>query len=206
MPIINRDIIQGTDEWFAAKAGKPSASNASKLIQSSGLPSKSMKAYAQTLGGEMYAGKSIDPFQGTYSTEYGNETEEESRLAYSFLKGVDVEQVAFIEDDLQQYIVSPDGLVGETGLVELKNKPKHHLSTLLYYKKHGKIPTDYIAQLQMQLLVSEREFVDIFYYSKMLPWLCIRVTPDEKVITGLKAQLTACLAERNIVLNELRSF
>ena len=206
MPIINRDIIQGSDEWFAAKVGKPSASNASKLITSVGAPSRSMKAYAQTLGGELYAGRSIDPFQGTISTDYGNEAEEESRLAYGFLKGVDVEQVAFIEDDLQQYIVSPDGLVGDTGLVELKNKPKHHLTTLLYYKKHGKIPTDYIAQLQMQLLISEREYVDIFYHSPFLPWLCVRVTPDEKIIAGLKTQLAACLVERNLVLKELKSF
>ena len=206
MPIINRDIIQGSDEWFAAKVGKPSASNASKLITSTGLPSKSMKAYAQTLGGELYAGRSIDPFQGTTSTEYGNETEEESRLAYGMLKNIDVEQVAFIEDNLQQYIISPDGLPGDAGLVELKNKPKHHITTLLYFKKNGKIPPDYIAQLQMQLFVSGREWVDIFYYSRFLPWLCVRITPDEKIITGLKSQLQSCLAERNLVLAELRSF
>jgi len=204
MPIINREIAQGSDEWFAAKVGKPSASNASKLITSVGAPSKSMKAYAQTLAGELYAGQSIDPFTGNINTEYGNETEQESRLAYSMLKDVDVEQVAFIEDDLQQYLVSPDGLIGDTGMLELKNKPKLHISTLMYYQKHKKIPTDYIAQLQMQMFVSQREYVDIYYYSKLLPCLLVRVYPDAKIVDGLKAQLLACIAERNLVFNELK--
>lgn len=206
MPKINRDIKQGSDDWIAAKMGKPSASNASRLITSTGDPSKSRKGYAQELAGELYAGKSLSGWAGNAATEFGKENEEEARLAYEMRLDCAVEQVGFIEDDLQRYLASPDGLIGDKGMVEIKCKPKHHLTALLYFKKNGRIPTDYISQLQMQLLVSEREWVDLFYYSKDLPCLCVRVLPDEAIIKPLQNQLALVIVERDKILKTLKEF
>lgn len=206
MPKINYEIVQNEPEWFAAKVGKPSASNASRMITSTGTPSKSTKGYAQELAGELYAGKSLSSWAGSAATEFGKETEDEARLAYEMMTDVSVQQIGIIEDDLQRYLISPDGLVGNNGLVEIKCKPKHHLTTLIYYKKNGKIPTDYIAQLQMQLSVSGREWVDLFYYSKDLPCLTVRVYPDMDIIKPLQNQLALVLAERDKILKILMEF
>jgi len=209
MPKINYEIQQGTDKWFAAKVGKPSASNASRLVTSTGQPSKSMVAYAQELGAELFAGKSLNEWQGNTATQFGNDTEEEARFSYSMRKDTDIVQCAFIEDDLQQYIASPDGLLSDEegdGLVEIKCKPKHHLTTLIYYKKHGRIPPDYIVQCQMQLFVSKRAWDDLYYYSPNLPCLLVRQYPEQKILTALEHQLQACLAESRITLKLLKEF
>ena len=209
-PKINYDIQQGSDEWFAAKVGKPSASNASRLVTSTGQPSKSMIGYAQELGAEMFAGKSLNEWAGNAATEFGKNTEEEARLAYSMLADYEVIQCAFIEDGLQQCIISPDGLISDPengdGLLEIKCKPKHHLTTLLYYKKNGRIPPDYIAQTQFQLLISERAWCDLYYYSKELPCLCVRQYPDPKIFDALTQQLLAVIAERNLIYKQLKEF
>jgi len=209
MPKINTEIKQGDDKWFAAKVGKPSASNASRLVTSIGKFSTSMVGYAQELGAELYAGHSLSDWKGSAATQFGKDTEEEARLSYSMKKDTDIAQCAFIEDDLQQYLASPDGLLSDhegDGLVEIKCKPKHHLTTLLYYKKHGHIPPDYISQCQMQLFVSGRAWDDLYYYSRNLPCLLVRQYPDQKMFSALESQLKACLAERNITLATLRSF
>jgi len=190
---------------LAARIGRPTASNANRLITSTGAPSKQLQAFAEELAGDLFAGQAVNQWSGNCYTEYGHEMEEESRLAYEMETGHDVEQVAFIEDDLQRCLASPDGLVGDNGLVEIKNLPKKHVAALIYYAKNGRIPTDYMAQLQMQLYVSQREWVDMFYYSAMLPTLCVRIEPNLKMFGALKSQITACLTERDRIVRILES-
>lgn len=206
MPKINREISQGSDDWFTAKLGKPSASNASKLITSKGEPSKSIKGYAEDLAKELFTGKPANDWQGNASTDYGNEMEEESRAAYELLTGNEVEQVAFIADDHERYLCSPDGLIGDDGGFEAKNKPKLHIKTLLYWHKYKKLPTDYIAQLQMSLFVSKRDWWDIYYYNPDLPCLKVRVEPDQAMHRALEMQLAAVIDERDSVLKILEEF
>jgi len=206
MPKINRDFGQGTDEWKQAKLGLPSASNASMLITSKGEPSKSMKGYAEDLAKELFTGKPANDWQGNAATDYGKEMEEEARASYSFLTGHEVEQVAFITDDHGRYLCSPDGLIGEKGGFEAKNKPKLHLKTLLYWKKYGKLPTDYIAQLQMSLFVSERDWWDIYYYNPDLPCLKVTIEPDLVFHRALEIQLAAVIHERDNILKILEEF
>lgn len=206
MPKINREIIQVQPEWFLAKLGKPSASNGSKLITSKGEPSKSMKGYAEDLAKELFTGKPANDWQGSAATEYGTEMEEESRASYELLTGYDVEQVAFITDDHDRYLCSPDGLIGDNGGFEAKNKPKLHIKTLLYWHKHKKLPTDYLVQLQMSLFVSKREWWDIYYYNPDLPCLKVRVEPDLSMHRALEMQLAAVIAERDKILKILEEF
>ena len=75
---------------------------------------------------------------------------------------------------------------------------------MLYYRKHGKAPPDYIQQVQGQMFISERKWCDLVFYQPDLPTLIVRIEPDEKIVTGLKSQLMACIAERDAVLEALR--
>lgn len=206
MPKINREIEQGSDEWFKAKLGKPSASNASKLVTSKGEPSESLKEYAKDLAIEIFTGKPASDWSGNRYTDYGNEMEPESRADYELLTGYEVEQVAFITDDHERYLCSPDGLVGKNGGCEFKNKPKLHIDTLIYWKKYGKPPTDYIPQLQMSLFVSQREWWDIYYYSPDLPCLKVTVEPDLKLHKALEMQLAEVIHERDKIVKLLEEF
>ena len=199
------DCEQGSDEWFAARAGRPTASEFSKLVTSAGAPSKSMPDYAAQLAAEMYAGKPLDRFEGNGYTERGKEMEEQARDWYAFTTDVDVAEVGFCMDDHRLYGSSPDGLIGEPGAVEFKCQiAKNHVKTLLYYKKHGKCPPEYVAQTQGEMLVCERQWVDLVFYHPDLPSFIIRQTPISAVAKGIKEQLAVCLKERDSILKQIQ--
>ena len=202
--MIIHDVSQNSPEWLALRAAIPTASEASKLITSTGEPSKSMQDYAEALAGNMYAGKDLSAWEGNSYTERGHEIEDHARAAYELQNSVDVVKVGFVTDDLKQWGCSPDGLIGDDGLLELKCLPKRHIKTLLYFKKHGKPPTEYIPQCQMQLFVTGRTWNDLFFYHDDLPSLRIRITPDSKLFTALESQLKAVIAERNLIYKALK--
>jgi len=201
--MIIHDVEQGSEEWHTLRAGIPTASEFSKLVTSTGAVSKSMPEYAMALAAEKYAGKVLDGFMGNKYTDRGKDLEESARMAYSMDNDIDVEQVGFITNDLMQYGCSPDGLAGP-GLVEFKCQiPKEHVKTLMYFDKHGRAPTTYIAQVQGQMFVTGRPWCDLVFYHPDLPMLQIRITPDQLVIDTLKKQLKAVEAERNLCLKVL---
>ena len=204
--MIIHDCDQNTDEWLVLRAGKPTASEFSKLVTSKGDPSKSMGKYAIELAGELYAGRPLDTWNGNKYTEYGHEIEDEARLAYEMRTGNTVDQVGFITDDDQRWGCSPDGMIGGCGLVEIKCLPKEHIPSLLYWKKNGRIPPERIAQIQGQLFITEREWCDLVFYRPGLPMLIVRITPDKDFIDSLESQLLACIAERDAVLEQLKEF
>ena len=202
--MIIHDVEQNTDEWLALRAGKPTASEFSKLVTSTGAPSKSMNDYARVLAAEAYAGHAVDKWEGNQYTDRGKSLEAEARAWYELYKGVDVEEVGFVTDDLNRYGCSPDGLVGP-GCVEFKCQiAKEHIKSLEYWAKNNKPPTAYVAQCQGQIFVCEREWVDLVFYHPDLPSLIIRQTPQHSFISALKHQLQAVEAERNVVLKFLK--
>jgi len=207
MPIVNREIEQGKPEWFQAKLGKPSASNASRLVTSKGEPSKSMKGYAKELAYEVFTGQRACDWGGNDSTNYGTMMEPESAADYELLTGNIIEHVGFITDDHERYLCSPDGLViGQKRGAEFKNKPKLHLDTLLYYKKFNKSPTDYIVQVQMSMFIAKYEAWHLYYYNPILPCLLIEFEPDLKIHRMLEMQLAAVIAERDEIVKILQEF
>lgn len=204
--MIVHDVEQNSEEWLKLRAGMPTASEASKLITSKGEPSKSMKEYAKKLAQDMYAGKPVDAWEGNKYTERGHEIEPESISSYEFIQDIDTAVVGFCTDDHQRYGASPDRFAGENGLVEAKCLPKKHIDALLYYKKFGKCPTERVAQVQFQLLVTGKEWCDVLFYHPDLPTLIIRQYPDEKIFAGIKGQIEACIDERDKILGILREF
>ena len=203
--IIHNDIEQGSDEWFALRAGIPTASEFSKLITSTGLPSKSINDHAIVMAGEKHAGKPLDRYGGNQYTDAGNEREELARKYYDFTTGNTVEQVGFITDRKNATCgCSPDGLVADDGMLEIKSLAvKAHIKAILYYKNNGNIPTDYVQQIQGQMMIAKRKWCDLLLFHPDLPSLIIRCYPIPEVINGLKSQIKIANQMRDSILNDL---
>lgn len=200
------DVEQGSDEWFALRSGKPTASEFSKLITSTGEPSKSLSGYAITLAGELYAGKHLDAWEGNAYTDRGKLLEDDARKMYAFLHDVEPVQVGFVTDDALLYGCSPDSFIGDDGMTEIKClKAENHIKAILYYKKHKKCPPDYVQQTQGQIMVCEREWCDLFFYHPELPRLTIRQHRDDAIAVALKGAIATVLTERDIIIEQLRA-
>jgi len=203
--MIIHDCEQGTDEWHQLRAGIPTASEFSKLVTSQCKESKSIDDYAIVLAAEKYAGKMVDGFSGNKYTERGHELEQEAIDYYSMVKGVAVDKVGFITNDLKTYGCSPDGLVSENGSIEIKCKiAKEHIKALMRWDKNQTIPPEYFAQPQGVMFVSERDYCDLVFYHPDLPSLIVRQTPNDKFINTLKKQLKLVIAKRNVIFNQLK--
>jgi len=201
---IYNDIEQGSDEWFSLRSGLCTASEFSKLITSTGAPSKQMEAYAYSKACEKFAGEPVDAFQGNSWTQAGTEDESAAREHYAFTTGHEVTEVGFVTTDDPECGCSPDSLVNDDGLLELKRlKGNLLIEATLYYKRNAKLPPKYVPQVQGQMMVCERDWCDVVLYNPLLPSLTIRVTPDAKIVAGLKAQIRACNKLRDEVLAEL---
>lgn len=186
------DIEQGTPEWHGLRLGIPTASCFDKIVTpAKGDLSTQSSAYLHELLAEWLSGEPGDSFSSRW-TERGTELEPEARAFYSFERDVDVEQVGFVfGDETRMFGASPDGLIGDDGMLELKNpKPSTHLGYLLA----GKLPTTYRAQVQGSLMVTGRQWCDFVSYCPNLPPLIVRVERDVEFIAKLRAALETFVA------------
>lgn len=187
MKIIEHE--QGTQEWLQARLGCPSGSGFSKLITSGGKPSTSAETYINELIAEAVINEST-PIENTPWMQRGTELEPFARLNYELENDVEVEQVGFCMHDILKCGVSPDGLVGLSGGIEIKcPKPSTHIA----YLRAGKLPSVYKAQVMGCLWITEREWWDFMSYHPQLPNLVVRVHRDEDYISQLERLVThAC--------------
>lgn len=205
--IIHNDIEQGSEEWHALRAGIPTASVASKLVTSKGEPSKQMEALALELAVDAYAGEPVDAWEGNKWTERGHEMEDRARAYYeNTFPDREVTRVAFITRDDGLAGCSPDSLVDDDGMLEIKClKGTNHAKVLVHYSRYSRLPSDYIAQPQMQMQIAERKYCDSLFWHPDLPALIIRNTPDEKIQINLRLQIMSCIDARDKVLEVLRN-
>lgn len=190
---------QGTDEWFAARRGIPTASNFSKIITTTGKASTSAGGYMNELLAEWLADKSFAAELNSEWVARGNELEAEARAFYELKSSADVEEVGLCYLNDQKLVgASPDGLVGEDGLLEIKC-PKH--STHVGYLLARKLPSSYIQQVQGQLWVTGRQWCDFVSYHPDFETMIIRIERDESFITALSASI----ARFNKMMLTLRS-
>ena len=198
---IIRDIEQGSPEWHQLRLGIPTASNFDKIITSTGELSATLPKYALELASQYLI---LEPEIG-YCNEAmlrGKELEPLARQAYQEAVFEKVEEVAFIRCD--DYGYSPDGLVGDDGLIEIKcpNQTTH-----TKYLLDNKLPIDYKAQVQGGLLASGREWCDFvsfhpnFKDDKKL--FIVRVFRDDSFISKLEIALKEVLSKRNEILEKL---
>lgn len=179
MKVIN-NIEQGTPEWFELRKGKMTASHA----QAIGNVGKGLETYIYEIMAEYYSSGEKEQFSNEH-TERGNELETLARHIYELEKGVDIEQVTFIEQD--EYVgCSPDGLVND-GLIEIKcPNDVEYLKYLL--NGENQIDTKYIWQVQMQMLITQRQWCDLIIYNPNFknPMLIFRILPDQEKFEALK--------------------
>ncbi len=203
--MIIHDVTQGTAEWLTLRAGIPTASNFSMLVTSTGERSKSLAGYALTLAGEMFAGKPLEVWDGNQWTDRGKELEAEAIRLYEFANDTEVKRVGFVTDNDKSHGCSPDGFVGQDGMVEIKClKPENHIKAILYFQAKGSCPTDYIQQTQGQLLIAERQWCDLIFYHPALPLLTIRQTPNVAIHAALVDGLVTVKLERDRIVDALR--
>ena len=198
---IIRYIEQGTEEWKRLRLGKVKASKLSAVIMSKS--SKTRASYMLQLIAERLTGQPEDSFSSKYM-EWGNECEPQARAMYEFDSGNQVEEVAFVVYN-DGFGVSPDGLVGDDGLLEIKC-PKTTTQIERYLK--GVFPADYQAQVQGQMLATGRKWCDFVSFDPRLSgsanYFCVRVYRDDEYIQKLKLKINEFLSEMNNLLEELK--
>jgi len=199
------DVEQRSEAWYKIRSGMPTASEFSKIVTSKGEPSKSAEGYALTLAAEMFVGNAVDAWEGNSWTERGRDLEEQAIQLYEFARDLDVLTVGFVTDDAQTRGCSPDGFVGDAGMIEVKClKAENHTRAILYYQKHGRCPPDYVQQTQGQMMICERQWCDLVFFHPVLPMLVIRAEPNRDVQTALMAEIPKLCARRDEVLAALR--
>ena len=188
---IFNELEQGSPEWLAARCGIITASVVGQLITPKTVKpaaNDTSRALAMTLTAERITGY-VEPVQPNRDMERGTLSEPFARDKYAehyaAPYGAPVTEVGFMVRDFGGYRIgfSPDGLVGDDGLIEIKSpRQKKHLSTILA----DEVPLEYMAQCQAGLLVSGREWIDFLSYNGGMPLWRKRVTPDEKWFTAIR--------------------
>lgn len=180
------DIEQGSEEWLALRLGIPTASKFKDIITpAKGDKSKSYTTYMYDLLAERLTGEKTDIFKNEWM-ERGNELEAMARSSYEFLNEVEVEEVGFIMNDDETIGVSPDGLIGSNGGLEIKS-PKS--STMVKYMLSGELPLEYKPQIMGNLWISEREWWDFVAYHPSMKLFTLRVYRDEEYISKMSKHI-----------------
>lgn len=180
------DCEQGSIEWLQARIGIPTASGFEKIITPTGKASTQAEAYSEKLLAEYILGYPVETFYGNAHTDRGKELEPQAVKFYEVQKDVDTRPVGFCTDDARTMGASPDRLVGEDGLLEIKcPAPQTHVHYLLT----GEIDKGYWPQVQGQLLVTGRKWVDWLSYHPEMPPVIIRVERDEEYLATMEKLL-----------------
>lgn len=190
---------QRSDEWYKARLGIPSASNFGKIVDGSGKKSKQQKDYLNRLAAQRITGTREDTHTSA-AMQQGIDREDLSRWVYSMEKCVNVEEIGFCLSDCGRFGASPDGMVGDSGLVELKNPIG---KTAVEYIRNGKLPSTYFQQVHGQLLVTGRDWCDFVSYYPGLPLFVIRVYRDDEFLARLEEELNLFCDELDDICSDL---
>lgn len=185
---------QGSPEWLEARLGRVTMSELKTLLVNGKGPGgfgTGALSYMHQLIGERMTGELAEPFQGNVHTRRGHELEGVARELYRDATGeTEPQEVGIILNHDVGY--SPDSLIGDNGLLEIKTKlPKYQIEVLL----SGEIPAEHIAQCQGGLWVSEREWIDFVSYWPGMPLFIKRAYRDERLIRKIADRVEAFYAE-----------
>lgn len=190
-------VEQGSEVWFELRMGRFTASTFKDLFSAKTTAGYQKAIYSVVF--ERLTGESPENFQSDYMKR-GNELEPLAREAYELEKFVDVEDGGFWT--LGDWIgASPDGLVGDDGLLEIKCPA---FNTMIGYLLKGTLPTTYKWQVQGQLYVTDRKWCDFMAYHPKLKTMILRIERDEKMIKDLEATLEKSIAEAKDVIEKLK--
>ncbi len=198
-------IEQGTPEWFAQRLGKVTASRVADIIAKTKTGVAASRGnYLAQLVAERLTGQAADSFKSG-AMQHGTETEPMARMAYETETGQMVTEVAMIQHPkIEMAGASPDGLVGDDGLVEIKcPNTSTHIATLMADKS----PSGYMAQMQWQMACTGRAWVDFVSFDPRMPedmqLFIKRVPRDEKLIAEYETEVVKFLAEVQETVDKL---
>jgi hypothetical protein len=193
---------QGSEEWIQARLGIPTASEFHTIMAKGrdGGDSKTRRTYMLKLVGEVLTGEPMDSYSNGHM-ERGKELEPDARNLYAFMRDCEPQVVGFIRNG--QKGCSPDSLVADDGMVEIKTKLPHlQVDCLLA----NRVPPEHKAQCQGALWVAEREWIDFVSYWPTLPLFVTREYRDEEYIAKLAAAVDAFNAELAEMVERVRAY
>jgi putative phage-type endonuclease len=202
------EIIQGSPEWFEVRCGKVTASRVADVVAKTKTGWGASRAnYAAELIAERLTGTASEGFTSS-AMQWGTDNEPAARAAYQFEMNMRVGLVGFvIHPTIADSGASPDGLVGDDGLVEIKcPNTATHIDTLI--KKA--VPAKYVTQMQWQMACTGRHWCDFVSYDPRLPEpmqiFIQRVLRDDTVIRELETEVVTFLREEvNAKVDALQS-
>lgn len=204
---MTEQIIQGSVEWQQIRLGRVTASRVADVIaktKSGGAASRAN--YMAELIAERLTGEPAEKFTNAAMT-WGTEKEPDARAAYEFRTDATVTEIGFVvHPKIDASGASPDGFVGDDGLVEIKcPNTATHLDTLLGQD----VPAKYLTQMNWQMACTGRKWCDFVSYDPRLPEsmrLSVRrVVRDERRIQELESEVAGFLLEMSVKLSQLNS-
>ncbi len=203
---MSEEIIQGTDEWKMLRLGKVTASRVKDIVATTKTGySTSRDKYMTQLLLERLTNTVAESYSND-AMSWGTEQEPFARAAYEAAKSVMVDQVAFVNHPtIEMAGASPDGLVNDDGLVELKCPMSHtHLESLL-----GGLDDQYKVQVQWQMACTGRKWTDLCSFDPRFPaelqLVIKRFERDDAYIATLEKEVIKFLTELDDKLNKVKS-
>ena len=195
------DVEQGTEAWLKLREGMITASKFSDVMgKGVGRNNYMMSLVTERLTGLPTA------YYTNSAMEWGTETEPQARAHYELMHDVDVMQTGFVTNDKYPGVgISPDGMIGDEGLIEIKCP---NSSTHFDYILKGKLHAKYKAQVQGQLWITERMWCDFVSFDPRfiepgLQMFVVRVVRDEAYIATLESAVSAFKKELDQILIKL---
>lgn len=199
------DVIQGSSEWKALRAGRVTASRIADMMAKTKTGWGASRAnYAAQLVAERLTGETAEPYTNA-AMQWGTDHEGDARVAYEFRTDATVQEIGFVpHPTIAMSGASPDGLVGDDGMVEIKAPlTATHLETLLGQA----IPSKYNLQMQWQMACCGRQWVDFCSYDPRLPesmrLFVKRAHRDDKLIAELENEVRVFLSEVDETVKKL---
>lgn len=203
------DIEQRTDDWYAARLGKVTASSLYKVL------AKTKTGYGADRGNymtqlilERVTGNKADSYTNA-SMQWGIDQEPFARAAYEAAKGVMVDEVGFVpHPTIEMAGASPDGLVGEDGMVEIKCPDSK--TALECWLSKNPVESKYFAQMQWQMRCADRAWCDYVVFDPRMPvkaqLFVTRVHRDDEWLAATEVEVIKFLEEVDSKIAALKQF
>jgi len=189
---------QRTDEWFQARLGKVTASRIADVMAKTKTGYGATRAkYMDQLVDEIITGRPTIGFSNA-AMQHGIDTEPKARAAYELITGNEVVEVGFCpHPTIKQAGTSPDGLVGDDGMLEIKCP---NTSTHRSFLVSGKIDRRYMLQMQWQMACCDRQWCDFVSFDDRLidgskHCKIVEVGRDQELIDEIESEVNAFLDE-----------
>ncbi len=190
-------VVQGSEEWYALRCGILTASEMKHLVSPKQLKSANNDKSRSHMY-ELLAQRITNYVEPKYISDdmlRGSDDEIYARDLYD-KKYAKTQSVGFVTNSNLGFVMgcSPDGLVGNEGLIEIKSRSqKYQIETII----NNEVPSDYIIQIQTALLVTERKWCDFISYCGGLPMYVKRVLPDAETQSAICE--AACAFEKRLI-------